>query len=602
MSDLNRYLTPTADIPWESAAAFFVVTKEATIDKTAQQPAAPKPQNVREMMQRMDQLEASMQKRKGIFSGIRGAAREDVAHAARVKRTRGARVGKELGTAAGALAGLIAGRKGKAVGRIGGAAIGGLLGRGAGKTIGEEIDRARTIKRYNRPEEKKAELEKRSGLMRPEQPTAKELISGRGPKARAERAALREKMRAECPVGKKIDEELGKKVAAVRHMWKLAQGEEQTSLVEGMEGATPSPVPVDVAGLDESVSSQNSNGKRKKNGQLLPAWTPEDLQRMEAEAALQEEDQLDQAAMENELEYYRQLAEEASTAAEEMSQQLQQMQMQMDQSGQMAQMAQMQADQATQQATMQAQQDAQEKQMLSEESLAKGESLMQLRQAMQAYRENLQQLALQDPTAAAGPSPMEQGMPTSPEEAAMAEQMGAEPMGAEEMGGMPPEAGGAPPEMLAEEQAAPPSAPPKKSPPKKEEKKEGGGNSGVTVNVEKKSSALPELLKESSDFSTRMIGAAIGAAGGAGLQALSDRPGTGGMSMKERVLRAKFEHYQQKKNPTVFDKHMMNITRAMADTAKVNREHPGSAAAMAAIGGAVAGATLAPTVGKMFRR
>jgi hypothetical protein len=49
---------------------------------------------------------------------------------------------------------------------------------------------------------------KAAGLMRPEQPTAKELIQGRGPKARAARAALREKMRAECPVGKKIDREM----------------------------------------------------------------------------------------------------------------------------------------------------------------------------------------------------------------------------------------------------------------------------------------------------------------------------------------------------------------------------------------------------------
>jgi hypothetical protein len=281
------------------------------------------------------------------------------------------------------------------------------------------------------------------------------------------------------------------------------------------------------------------------------------------------------------------------------------MQMATEQATQQAQMSQMQADQATQQATMQAQQDAQEKEMLSQESLAKGESLMQLRQAMQSYRENLQQLALQDPTAAAGPSPMEQGMPTSPEEAAMAEQAAAQG-GAPPEAGMPPEAAGmppegVPPEMVGGPEAAAP-APPKKAPKNEKEKKEEKEGGGVTVNVEKKSSAIPELLKESSDFSTRMIGAAIGAAGGAGLQALSDRPGKGGMSMKERVLKAKLQHYQHKKKPTVFDKHMMNITRAMADTAKINREHPGSAAAMAAIGGAVAGATLAPTVGKMFGR
>lgn len=54
-----------------------------------------------------------------------------------------------------------------------------------------------------------ADMEKGAGIMRPEQPTAKELIQGRGPKARAARTALREKMRAECPVGQEIDKQLG---------------------------------------------------------------------------------------------------------------------------------------------------------------------------------------------------------------------------------------------------------------------------------------------------------------------------------------------------------------------------------------------------------
>lgn len=53
------------------------------------------------------------------------------------------------------------------------------------------------------------DIEKGAGIMRPEQPTARELIQGRGPKARAARTALREKLRAECPVGRKIDKQLG---------------------------------------------------------------------------------------------------------------------------------------------------------------------------------------------------------------------------------------------------------------------------------------------------------------------------------------------------------------------------------------------------------
>jgi hypothetical protein len=93
----------------------------------------------------------------------------------------------------------------------------------------------------------------------------------------------------------------------------------------------------------------------------------------------------------------------------------------------------------------------------------------------------------------------------------------------------------------------------------------------------------------------------LGAAGGAGIQALSDRKGPRGVSEKERVLKAKLQSLQSKKNKTVFDKHMMTMTRAMHDTAKINRQHPGSAAAMAAITGAIAGATVAPTVGKLGR-
>jgi hypothetical protein len=116
----------------------------------------------------------------------------------------------------------------------------------------------------------------------------------------------------------------------------------------------------------------------------------------------------------------------------------------------------------------------------------------------------------------------------------------------------------------------------------------------------KQSAAVPELLVEKTG-STRAIGAFLGAAGGAGIQALSDRKGPRGVSEKERVLKAKLQGLQRKKNKTVFDKHMITMTRALSDTAKINRQHPGSAAAMAAITGAIAGAAVAPTVGKLTR-
>ena len=45
--------------------------------------------------------------------------------------------------------------------------------------------------------------EKTAGLLRPDQPTARELVPGRGPAARKQRDALRRKLRAGCPATKK---------------------------------------------------------------------------------------------------------------------------------------------------------------------------------------------------------------------------------------------------------------------------------------------------------------------------------------------------------------------------------------------------------------
>jgi len=55
---------------------------------------------------------------------------------------------------------------------------------------------------------------KSAGMMRPDQPRAKDLVSGRGPEARAARMAIREKLREGCPVGEEIDKQLGIKKAA----------------------------------------------------------------------------------------------------------------------------------------------------------------------------------------------------------------------------------------------------------------------------------------------------------------------------------------------------------------------------------------------------
>lgn len=540
--ELKTYLNPGHEIPWDSAAAFLVATKEATVVKTAADT-----EGAREAVNKA--------KGKGLLSGIRSSVAQDVTHSARVRRTRGSRVGKELGTVGGALAGLAAGRKGGVAGKLGGTALGALIGRGAGKSIGEEVDRARTLKRYDRSKQKKAEIEKRSS------------------------------------------------VSHVRHLWKLAQGEAPTEAMEGAEGATPAPGPVDMAGMSQEEMAALP-GLVPAGPNIVPpsgAPTPEDVARAEADAQLEQELMADQAAEQSAADYYKQMAEDAQAQLGEAEQAAQMAQQQAYQASQQAQMTQQQLDAATQQMQQQTQQDAVEKEQLNEQALGAKQQIMQMRQAMTAYRENLQQIALQDPTAMAGPSPEEQGMPSAggapplPGEAGkeMQEAQKAE-QEAQLQGAQAAEAAAAE-QAKAEEQAAMEEEAAAQQQAAQEEQ----AAAEQAAAMGKQSSAIPELLKEASF--DRAVGAMIGAAGGAGIQALSDRKGPRGISDKERVLKAKLQGLQSKKNKTVFDKHMMTMTRAMHETAKINRQHPGSAAAMAAITGAIAGATVAPTVGKLAR-
>lgn len=526
--ELERYLAAGAEIPWDSAAAFFIATKEATMVKVAAEPVS------------AQQLVAEA-RRAGIMSGLRSSAASDITHATRTHRTRGERVGKEVGTLGGAAAGALLGRKGGVAGKIGGTAIGALLGRGVGKTVGQEVDRARTMKRYEPPKQKKAEIEKKSA------------------------------------------------VSQVRQLWKMAQGQPLDNVV-GAAGTAG--VPWDETMVQDQSAQEPMLVPSGPN--IIPpsgAPTPEELELENAMSQVQEDLALDAAAKQNETEYYRQVAEEAQGQLQQMEQALTEAQQSAQMAQEQASMSQQQADSATMQLQEQAQQGAAEKQQLSDEAIGAKDTIMQMRQAMQSYRENLQQLALQDPTAMAGPSPEEQGMEPTPgqiqglmaekqmqkeeEEQAKAEEQAA---AEEEQAAAEEEAAAAEEEAAAQEQAA------------AEEQAAMG-----------KVSTVRALWKEkrAADWTTRALGAAIGAAGGAGIQALSDRRGTGGMSEKERVLKAKLDHLQAKKDPSVFDKHMMTMTRALADTAKINREHPGSAAAMAAITGAIAGAALAPTVSRM---
>ena len=368
---------------------------------------------------------------------------------------------------------------------------------------------------------------------------------------------------------------------------KIAQGELSTEPEEDF-GSTTSGITPD----QRSQRIPSNKTQKSKNGKLVPA---DQSKNQGVRGLLAQEQKADEIGKINETEYYRQIADEAGAQAEQLESMLQEAQAVLQQTFEQAQMSQMQADQAVQQSTMQAQQDAMEKQQLSEEGLQARQNLMQLRQAMMAYRENLQQLALQDPTAMFGGLPEEQGM-LPPE---MASQ-----------GAVPPGMEGANPEDLValEQEAAQEAAQEMKQPKKesvKENKKSDDNKSNVTVNVEKKGSILPKFRFSSfykkASAKERAIGAAIGAPLFAGIQSISDIRNKGGESAKETALRLKLQELQGRKESGPLHQHKINLTEFLYNTAKINREHPQSAAMMAALTGAGLGATIGPDVGKRFK-
>jgi hypothetical protein len=443
-------------------------------------------------------------KEQGTLSGIRSSQAKDVTHLSNLARTKGSRVGKEIGTVAGALGGGLLAKKNRALGAIAGA----LGGRSLGKVIGSEKDKAKILSKYQM-KPKKAEMIKESGVVN------------------------------------------------VRRMWKLAQD----SAADEIEGQYH---------IDQSVPMEEAPPKPKRKSKKQDAVTPESIARAGAELQLQQEAEADQAVSENEGNFYRQIAEEAGMQNQELAAQLQEAQAAIEQIGQQNQAAQMQADQAVSAATMQSQNTAAQNQQLSseleatsQEALMNKETIMQLRQAMQNYREGLQQMVLTDPTALAGPSPMDQGMPMTPEDQAMAEQEQAAQMGDEQA-------------LQAETEQAPPAKP--KAKPKAEPK------------------------EKTSSMKERAGGAAIGALLSAGLQARTDKIGKGGISDREAMLKNRIKKLQAKSNKGVMDKHQLSLNKFWADVAKTNREHPGSAKAMAALGGAAIGSAIGPTVSGMLRR
>lgn len=411
------------EIPWEKAAAQFVKLKMASgglipeqieelhaLAKQAERVSVPK-----------EELEAAL--KKGVLSGVSGSVRGDISRSADVRRKRGENVSKNVGTLAGILGGGAAGKKlvGGPAGTLGGAALGALVGHGTGKAVGQEIDRAR-IKSQGK---KSSAIEKQSGLLQPDQPRAKDVIPGRGPEAREARTALRDKLRAGCPGGGvEKNSDFGKEARAAKvvgmllakkaSLQKRAQGEEEAIPVEYLESM-----------------EQPDVGE----GEGLPP---------ELEQFLQAQQEV------NEVEFFKQKADDAEMRASQAQEQADQAAAIADQAQQQSDMQAQQSDMQQQSAQQQAQLAQQQSQMAAQDSVnARNEALsaqqqnIQMRQAFTAFRQQLMDLVAQDPTTMMPPPAVSQGpMPGAEEAAAGPPQEAGPPPGAE---GMPPGAPGTPP-------------------------------------------------------------------------------------------------------------------------------------------------------------
>jgi hypothetical protein len=167
----------------------------------------------------------------------------------------------------------------------------------------------------------------------------------------------------------------------------------------------------------------------------------------------------------NELEFFRQQAEEAQAQAQDATERAdmaEQQVQQVDQERQVEQQNMAAQQEQSQQQTMMAQQQSQMAQQdavqARDESLAAQQANIALRQTITAYRQALMNLIAQDPTQQVPPAPVPQGpMPGMQEGGAPP---GAPPAEAAPPEGAPaegaPPAGGAPPEQAA----APPGPPP----------------------------------------------------------------------------------------------------------------------------------------------
>jgi len=445
-----------------------------------------------------DKGEVADAAKKGLLNAIRSTVSSDVAQVRKTERTRGARVGKEVGTVSGALAGLLAGRRHGVGGAALGAALGGVGGRGAGKVVGEEIDRAKIKKDYD----KKGSMEKTTGFddddtaklaAEKEKPdkrypiagatigaatgaTAKILSKAKKYRDASEMADMvasgLEKIRQSHPSGSPAAAALGDKITKIRQ----AVGKKPSALHEGAKGGAVGMVGglLAGAGIDKVRRVLRERKMKKHAGIAMPPTGPgpdemlsEKLHQQEmvpdqgAEQQVAQENALGEfltaQQQANEAEFFRQMAEEAKSQAEMASAENQNLQQQVGMLQQQTQQAQMGAQQESMMAQQTAQQASQDAMMARNESMQAQQSAISLRAAVTNYRQALMDLLAQDPTQQVPPPVPPQGpMPPGPGAApgaAPGAPPGAPPAEAgpppgPEAGGPPAPAGG-PPEMMA---------------------------------------------------------------------------------------------------------------------------------------------------------
>jgi hypothetical protein len=203
--------------------------------------------------------------------------------------------------------------------------------------------------------------------------------------------------------------------------------------------------------------------------------SPEELQYARSMGRVNQDQELSQVQAENEASFLQQKLEETSQRAE-------MAEASAEQAGQQAQQAQATADQATQQLQQTQQEMGAQLQQTQTESMASNEELMRLRQGIQDYRQQLQQLALSDPTAPPAPPQVDPatGQPVDPAMAQGQAASGQEQAQAQPGQEVPKQSEAVPP-MLAPGSGEMPPGMPGQMPPGMEL---GGGQEGIPGEME----------------------------------------------------------------------------------------------------------------------